>query len=389
MKFMEKAKRFFTLSAKHEGFTLVELIVVIAILAILAGVAIPAYSGYIKKAQEAGDQTLLAAVNKAFAAACMVEGVDAVRVVEAGYEFPRIEVKDGKVEYVAPNDMKDHFEEFFAGNDSSTFKVITKLEFNPAKGVFEDAAKAEGQSVTFGNGSYKISYNTINAFKGSVFAQDVPAMQGQLTGISTAFGDFVGSTETAGNISPAFKEFMDKNGYGDEDLGNAAVLYVAQNAGNYTAQDIADMFQNCANYMETTGDTSLVGIMNGAFADDQDALTSAALMYGAVTAFTNSDKCNDKDLQEAVKNVSNGTELVDVFMSLNGNKEWESYIGNTIVEDNVVTGITASDQFTNDMNGFLGAMDAINTVSPDVKTDDANFWNSDEVNGLLGDLGFK
>ena len=33
------------------GFTLVELIVVIAILAILAGVAIPAYTGYIEKAQ--------------------------------------------------------------------------------------------------------------------------------------------------------------------------------------------------------------------------------------------------------------------------------------------------------------------------------------------------
>lgn len=35
------------------GFTLVELIVVIAILAILASVAVPAYSGYIAKAESA------------------------------------------------------------------------------------------------------------------------------------------------------------------------------------------------------------------------------------------------------------------------------------------------------------------------------------------------
>ena len=47
------------------GFTLVELIVVIAILAILAGVAVPAYSGYISKANEAADYTMLDTVKTA------------------------------------------------------------------------------------------------------------------------------------------------------------------------------------------------------------------------------------------------------------------------------------------------------------------------------------
>ena len=41
---------------KNGGFTLVELIVVIAILAILASVAVPAYSGYIAKAQNVQSQ---------------------------------------------------------------------------------------------------------------------------------------------------------------------------------------------------------------------------------------------------------------------------------------------------------------------------------------------
>ena len=47
------------------GFTLVELIVVIAILAILAGIAVPAYSGYIKKAEDAKVVTELDAIKTA------------------------------------------------------------------------------------------------------------------------------------------------------------------------------------------------------------------------------------------------------------------------------------------------------------------------------------
>ena len=66
---------------KNGGFTLVELIVVIAILAILAGVAVPAYTGYIKKAEQAGDLQALASVNTAVQGVAIGEGAEVTKIV--------------------------------------------------------------------------------------------------------------------------------------------------------------------------------------------------------------------------------------------------------------------------------------------------------------------
>ena len=76
--------KFFAKTAKREGFTLVELIVVIAILGILAGIAIPVYSGYISKANEAKDVQLVAQINTAIAAAAAGNGLDAEDVLADG-----------------------------------------------------------------------------------------------------------------------------------------------------------------------------------------------------------------------------------------------------------------------------------------------------------------
>ena len=66
MKLKNYWKRFWTLDVhNHEGFTLVELIIVIAILAILSGVAVAGYSTYIKKANMQADKTMIAEIKNA------------------------------------------------------------------------------------------------------------------------------------------------------------------------------------------------------------------------------------------------------------------------------------------------------------------------------------
>lgn len=111
------------------GFTLVELIVVIAILAILAGVAVPAYSGYIKKAEQAADEQLLAALNTAYAAACMENGEYDMRSLSFN---PVATLNNGVVKM---NEFDASFQNYFGtGNRFNHYDV---LGFDGNEGVFK------------------------------------------------------------------------------------------------------------------------------------------------------------------------------------------------------------------------------------------------------------
>ena len=138
-----KIKKFFTLKHRSDaGFTLVELIVVIAILAILAGVSVPAYTGYIKRAEEAKDQLLIAAVNEAFAGGCLEAGIEVGTVTDA--KISVVEQSVFGVSSVTPatdaqlGTIYKTFNLLFEGNFDTPFKTenVLSLDWVPEENSF-------------------------------------------------------------------------------------------------------------------------------------------------------------------------------------------------------------------------------------------------------------
>lgn len=103
---------------QNKGFSLVELIVVIAIMAILVGVAVPVYTSYIDKAQEAKDAEYLANVSRAAQVFAADKGLE----LSAIWVAPEVKEQKGIELYLSDGS-------YYLGDLTELYGIIGSYDF--------------------------------------------------------------------------------------------------------------------------------------------------------------------------------------------------------------------------------------------------------------------
>ena len=365
------------------GFTLVELIVVIAILGILTAIAVPTYSGYVKKANLAADQTLLNSVNTAFAAACIENGVDIINDVSSATLVIDDETKtvDVDASTLVNDDVKADFGTYFGADSSAKFKVATTSDilFNETTHMFE--IDLEKVSVAYGDYEFSISQKLAAALGADHSFKEIGAdkLLGKVDKVSDIAGALIGATNDDGtlNMTNTFNKLV----YAQDENGSyvyldnlAASLGMDPNSMEFLqlvwtedenenpvlkSSVIANSLVLTAAQKTQGMDTSFLGTAGSAAtlrtqldnsATATDAMAKLALTYGMYTSYvkyanTNPDVPDMEDKSEALLEQGEFSGMTAILADIES-EEFRTYL--------------AGEQGQKDLNAYMASMQIVN-----------------------------
>lgn len=401
MDFKKKWRRFWTLKRHSEaGFTLVELIVVIAILAILGGATVPAYNLYVKKARESADNQILAAVNTAFASACLESKIDVQEVGSAAISviggsvngLSRI-AKGTVAREVDPRfdlDVLDAaFRRYYEGNEGAVFATENVNSLNWEDGSFKISQSYENARILMDNGKFiTVSAEDMEKIQNSAYADmgysevaetitnlnkcsktlynvaSLAGMKDRLTNALLAFG-LVSSADEANALDAT-------------QVGNGLQLVTAKNLAGASAADINKL----ANMSLTstyklgpfsyTDDTSTGLLKNMSSSGGTDTISAVALQYALAEGFANTET--------GQKTAVGGYNSVGEFLASDKAQSDPVWAINQVKNTSGYATYTASTQYQKDVDGFVGTMSVVGNNVGTTKNPGAI-----DINGYLND----
>ena len=373
---------------RTEGFTLVELVVVIAILGILAGVGTVGYSGYVKKANQAADRQLVGYINQAYSIACVQNGVNAVDtkagVMNIGANG-KITAELNVTAPATPAELTGKIETSFGINypeyKDVEFKEATKLLFN--KGVFSpdfDGIPGIAQLKEYLAAS---SYSNVEL---TTLTGDVSALVGEMA-------DFFTDPENrAMMVGGGFDTYLTNMGKNPStmsapELANAAVLYLSENAANMNSDSIAAATENFGlalfdAYLLDEGDRTPLTkeLVDSWHVYTGSTLANYAMLYAAAEAIALENGGENGALYTNLKNADKGDQAKVLAATM--------AVFNAVDDESLENYI--NDQLSSDMEAYFNALQVVNTKESELiggLSDSDLYTDSDAIKDLLEQMG--